>query len=112
LVAKEKEVFTMTRMGKVLLAVLVLMLVCSPAIGSDTTNIKDKDIKAIKVYVNKNTGKVVGIEHKKDDGSDVGGTPVPITTPGTIIGSMLFHKSSPGCIVYVTPAGYAWEVCW
>jgi hypothetical protein len=37
-------------MGKVLLAALVLMLACSPAIGANTSTTKGKDIKKIKVY--------------------------------------------------------------
>ena len=101
----------MTRMGKVLLAALVLMLACSPAIGANTSNIKGKDIKKIKVYVHKDTGQIVGVKLLKDDGSEQGATMVSPTTPGTLIGSILFHKSSPGCVVYVS-GGNAWQVCW
>ena len=101
----------MARMGKVLLAVLVLMLACSPAIGANTSNIKGKDIKVIKIEVHKDTGQIVGVKLKKDSGPDEGATMVSPTTPGTVVGTMLFHKSSPGCVVIIA-GGYAWEICW
>ena len=101
----------MKRMGTVLLAVLVLMLACSPAIGANTSNIKGKDIKVVKVYVHKDTGQIVGVKLKKDSGPDQPATMVSPTTPGTLVGSMLFHKSSPGCVVIVA-GGYAWQICW
>ncbi len=101
----------MTRMGKVFLAVLVLMLTCSPAIGGDTSDIKGKDIKVVKVYVHKDTGQIVGVKLKKDSGPDQDATTVSTTTSGTLIGTILFHKSSPGCYVIVS-GGKAWKVCW
>ena len=101
----------MTRMGKVLLAALVLLLTCSPAIAANTTNIKGKDIKKIKVYVHKDTGQIVGVKLKKDDGSEQDATMVSTTTPGTLIGTILFSKSSPGCYVFVS-GGKAYKICW
>ena len=101
----------MTRMGKVLLAALVLLLTCSPAIGANKSTIKGKDIKMIKVYVHKNTGQIVGVKIKKDDGSEQDATMVSPTTPGTLVGTILFHMSSPGCHVYVS-GGVAYQVCW
>jgi hypothetical protein len=101
----------MTRTGKVLLAVLVLMLACSPAIAANTTNIKGKDIKKIKVDVHKDTGQIVGVKLLKDNGSEQDATMVSPTTPGSLVGSILFHKSSPGCILIVS-GGYAWQICW
>ena len=98
-------------MGKVLLAVLVLMLTCSPAIGANTSNIKGKDIKVVKVYVHKDTGQIVGVKLKKDSGPDQDATMVSPTTTGTLVGTILFHKSSPGCYLFVT-GGYAWQICW
>jgi hypothetical protein len=111
LIEKEKEIFTMTRMGKVLLVAMVLLLTCSPAIAANTTNIKGKDIKKIKVYVHKETGQIVGVKLKKDDGTEEDATMVSPTTPGTLIGTILFHKSSPGCYVVVS-GGQAWQICW
>ena len=101
----------MTRMGKVLLAVLVLMLTCSPAIGANTSTVKGKDIKVVKVYVHKDTGQIVGVKLKKNIGPDQPATMVSPTTSGAVVGTMLFHKSSPGCIVIVS-GGYAWQICW
>jgi hypothetical protein len=98
-------------MGKVLLAVLVLMLACSPVIGANTSNIKGTDIKTIKIQVHKDTGQIVGVKLKKDIGPDEEATMVSPTTPGKLIGTMLFHKSSPGCYLFVS-GGYAWEICW
>lgn len=101
----------MTRIGKVLLAVLVLMLTSSPAIGADTSKIKGKDVRVIKISVHKDTGQIVGVKLKKDSGPDQPATMVSPTTTGTFIGTMLFHKSSPGCTLIVA-GGYAWQVCW
>ena len=101
----------MTRMGKVLLAALVLMLACSPAIGANTSNIKGTDIKVIKIEVHKDTGQIVGVKLKKDSGSDQDATMVSTTTPGTLIGTILFSKSSPGCYVFVS-GGKAYKICW
>jgi len=101
----------MARMGKVLLAVLVLMLACAPTIGAGPSTIKGKDIKKIKVEVHKDTGQIVGVKLMKDDGSEQGATMVSPTTPGTVVGTLLFHKSSPGCVVIIA-GGYAWEICW
>jgi hypothetical protein len=98
-------------MGKVLLAVLVLMLTCSLAIGANTSKIKGKDIKTIKIEVHKDTGQIVGVKLKKDSGPDQDATMVSPTTSGAVVGTMLFHKSSPGCIVIVA-GGYAWQICW
>jgi hypothetical protein len=98
-------------MGKILLAVLVLLLTCSLAIGANPSHIKGKDIKVIKISVHKDTGQIVGVKLKKDSGPDQPATMVSPTTPGKVVGTMLFHKSSPGCIVIVS-GGYAWQICW
>jgi len=87
------------------------MFTCPPSIGADTSDIKGKDIKKIKVEVHKDTGQIVGVKLMKDDGSEQGATMVSPTTPGTIIGTILFHKSSPGCYVIIS-GGYAWQICW
>ena len=104
----------MTRMGKVLFALLVLMLTCSLAIGVALS--KDKMAnkggkKLIKIWLDKDTGKVLDAKLGKDDGSDQDATMVSPTTSGTVVGTILFHKSSPGCIVIVA-GGYAWQICW
>ena len=101
----------MTRMGKILLVVIVLLLTCSPAIGANTSTTKDKDIKKIKVYVHKDTGQIVGVKKMKDDGSEQDATMVSTTTPGTLVGTILFSKSSPGCYVFVS-GGKAYKICW
>ena len=101
----------MTKMGKILLAALVLFLTCSPAIGANTSTIKGTDIKKIKVSVHKNTGQIVGVRLMKDDGSEQDATMVSTTTPGTLVGTILFSKSSPGCYVFVS-GGKAYKICW
>ena len=101
----------MTRIGKVLLAALVLLLTCSPAIGADTSNIKGQDVKVVKIYVHKDTGQIVGVKLKKDSGPDQDATMVSTTTPGTMIGTILFHKSSPGCYTIISGIA-AWQICW
>ena len=104
----------MKRMGKVLLAVLVLMLTCSLVFGAgsstaQTTSKSGK--KLIKIWVNKDTGQVVDVKLGKDDGSEQDATLVSPTQPAQYIGTILFHKKSPGCTVIVA-GGYAWQVCW
>ena len=105
----------MKRMGKVLLAVLVLLLTCSLVIvaGSSTATTTSKGgKKLIKIWVSKDTGQVLDVKLGKDDGTDEKDADlVSPTLPAQYIGTMLFHKSSPGCIVIVA-GGYAWQVCW
>ena len=104
----------MKRMGKVLLAVLVLLLTCSLVIvtGSSTAKTTSKSgKKLIKIWVSKDTGQVLDVKLGKNDGSEQDATLVSPTLPAQYIGTMLFHKSSPGCIVIVA-GGYAWQVCW
>jgi len=87
------------------------LLTCSPAISADKSDVKGKDIMKVKVEVHKDTGQIVGVKLMKDDGSDQDATMVSPTTPGTVIGTMLYFKSSPGCVVIVA-GGYAWQICW
>ena len=104
----------MKSMGKVLLAILVLMLTCSLVIGAGSSEVKaqsKKGTKLIKIWVNENTGNIVDVKLAKGSGPDQDATLVSPTTSGTFIGTVLFHKSSPGCIVIVS-GGYAWEICW
>ena len=92
----------MTRIGKVLFAVLVLMLISSPAIGTSK--------KWIKIKVDENTGQIedVKLQHTGGDRDSKKVDPPP---SGTYVGHMIFHHSSPGCIVVVV-GGYGYQVCW
>ena len=104
----------MKRMGKFLLAVLMLMLTCSLVIGAGSSTAKaasKKGTKLIKIWVNENTGLIVDVKLAKGSGPDKDATLVSPTTSGTFIGTILFHKHSPGCTVIVS-GGYAWQICW
>ena len=104
----------MTRMGKVFLTVLVLMLTCLLVISAGSSEVKaqsKKGTKLIKIWVNKDTGNIVDVKLAKDSGPDQAATLVSPTTSGTFIGTILFHKHSPGCTVIVS-GGYAWQICW
>lgn len=105
----------MTKMVKVLLAGLVLMLTCSLVIvaGSSTANVKSMSgKKLIKIWVDKDTGQVLDVKLRKDDGSDQDSTPVSPIPPAQYIGTIRFTHSSPGCIYVITASGAARKVCW
>ena len=104
----------MTRKGKVLLTVLVLMLTCFLVIGAGSSEVKaqgKKGTKLIKIWVNKDTGNIVDVKLAGASGPDQDATLVSPTTSGNFIGTILFHKHSPGCTVIVS-GGYAWQICW
>jgi hypothetical protein len=90
------------------------MLTCFLVIGAGSSDVKaqsKKGTKLIKMWVNKDTGNIVDVKLAKDSGPDQNATVVSPTTSGTVVGTILFHKSSPGCIVIVS-GGYAWQICW
>ena len=106
----------MTRMGKVLLAVLVLLLTCSLVIvaGSSTAKTTSKSgKKLIKMWVDKDTGEVLDVKLGKDTGPDQDSTVVSGQPNYQWRGTILFYqKSNPGnCIVFVV-GGYPMQVCW
>lgn len=105
----------MTRMGKVLLTVLVLVLTGSLVIaaGSFATNATSKGgKKLIKIWVDKANGQILEVKHVKDDGSE--GDSIPVNPPQSAqyIGTILFTHSSPGCVYVVLANGQVKKVCW
>jgi len=110
----------MTRMGKVLLTLLVFMLACSLVIvaGSSTANTTSKDgNKQIKIKVKKLSGEIVEVLNENNDQS----IPVPPAEIEQIyqsqngfryVGVILHTHSSPGCIYIITASGAARKVCW
>ena len=109
----------MTRMGKVLLAVLVLVLACSLLIaaGSFATNTTSKGgSKVFKIKWKKLTGEIEEVLHENNNQSD----PVPQAELNQIyqsqngfryVGTILYTHSSPGCAVVII-GGYARKICW
>ena len=103
----------MTRMGKVLLAVLVLMLTCFLVIGAGSSEVKaDSPFREIKIKVNLHNGHIKEFclvpldptkECKKMD--RVPGEP-ELTLRQTIL-----HYSGSNCIVMVI-GGHPYQVCW
>ena len=104
----------MTRMEKVLLAVVALILTCSLVIGigSSTAGPKSKSgMKLIKIWVNKDSGKVVEVKLQKDDGSEQNATMVNQIPPSQYIGTILFYKNNSNCTV-IYAGNYARQVCY
>ena len=106
----------MTRMGKVLLTVLVLMLTCFLVIGAGLSAAKaqsKKGTKLIKIWVDKDNGNIVEVKLGKDTGPDQDSTVVSGQPNYQWRGTILFYqKSNPGNCIVIEAGGYAWKVCW
>jgi len=116
LIEREKEVFTMTRIEKVLLAVLVLLLTCSLVIVAGSSTAKTTSTsgkKLIKIWVNKDTGEIEDVKLGKDTGPDQDSAPGAVGQPNYQFRGIIFYThSSPGCIHIITASGAARKVCW
>ena len=101
----------MTRMGKVLLAVLVLMLTCFLVIGAGSSEVKaDPPTKVIKITVHANSGKLIDFELVPADPTKKK-EPVPEPYPEfTFSSNLLFYKGS-NCIV-MQIGGKPYQICW
>ena len=109
----------MTRMGKVLLAVLVLVLACSLLIaaGSFATNTTSKGgSKEFKIKVKKLSGEIEEVLHGNNNPSD------PVTQAELdqiyqsqngfrYVGMILYAQTNPTCI-YVRTGGTARKICY
>ena len=100
----------MTRMGKVLLAVLVLMLTCFLVIGAGSSEVKaESPWKEIKIKVNTNNG------HIKDFCLVLPDQCKPMErvpgNPNLELRQTILHYSGSNCIVMVI-GGRAYQVCW
>ena len=103
----------MTRMGKVLLAVLVLMLTCFLVIGAGSSEVKaDSPFREIKIKVNTKNGHIkefclVPLDPKGQcqEMDKVPGQPV-LTLRQTIL-----YYSGSNCIVMVI-GGRPYQICW
>jgi len=117
LIDREKEVFTMTRKGKVLLTVLVLMLTCFLVIGAGSSEIRAQGMagkKLIKIWVDENTGYITSIKLAGAGPNDPDQSATPVFPPFPDFqfrGNILFYKTNPSCIV-ISVGGYPMQVCW
>jgi hypothetical protein len=106
----------MTRMGKVLLTVLVLMLTCFLLIGAGSFEVKaqgKKNTKLIKIWVDKDTGQIVEVKLGKETPPDQDATVVPGNPDYQWRGTILFYqKSNPGNCIVIVSGGYPMQVCW
>ena len=103
----------MTRMGKVLLTVLVLMLTCFLVIGAGSSEVKAQSPwKEIKIKVNTANGHIMDFCLVLPDQCK----PMERVPPGDsprleLRQSILFYSTNPKCIVMVI-GGRAYQVCW
>ena len=100
----------MTRIGKVFLAVLVLLLTCFLVIGAGSSEVKAQSPwKEIKIKVNTNNGHIkdfcVVLQDQCKPMERVPGTP-PLDWRSTI-----YFYSGSNCIVMMI-GGYPYQVCW
>ena len=104
----------MTRMGKVLLTVLVILLACCLVIVAGSSIAKANGKKQIKIKVDKNTGQILDVKLGGDSGSDdQDSTPVISPPPSAqYVGTLLFTHSSPGCIYVILANGQVRRICW
>lgn len=101
----------MTRMGKVLLTVLVLMLTCFLVIGAGSSEVKAQP-QEIKIKVNTANGHIMDFCLVLPDQCK----PMERVPPGDsprleLRQSILFYSTNPKCIVMVI-GGRAYQVCW
>lgn len=106
----------MTRIGKVLLTVLVLMLTCFLIIGAGSSEVKAQSkqgTKLIKIWVDKDNGQIVQVKLGQDTGSDQDSTVVPGQPDYQWRGTILFYqKSNPGNCIVIDAGGFPMQVCW
>lgn len=101
-------------MRQFLLAVAAIMLTCSLVIGigPSTAGPKSKSgMKLIKIWVNKDSGKVVDVKLQKADGSEQNAIMVYQIPPSQYIGTILFYKNNSNCTV-IYAGNYARQVCY
>ena len=113
LIEKYKEVFTMTRMVKVLLAVAVVLLTCSLVVGMGSSTAKTTshaNTQLIKIWVDQDNGQVRDVKITRGN-TDHDSNLISPTQPAQYIGTILFYKKNPNCTV-IYSGGYAFEVCW
>jgi len=107
----------MKRMGKVFLAVLVLMLTCFLVIGAGSSEVKAQPMagtKLIKIWVDENDGKIKKVQLAGAGPNDPDKEATPVFPPlpdFQFRGTILFYKTNPTCIVIVV-GGYPVQVCW
>ena len=101
-------------MKKVLLAVVALMLTCSLVIGAGSSEARaasKKGTKLIKIWVDKDNGKIVEVRLGKDTGSDQDSTVVPGKPNYQYRGTILFYQKNSNCTV-IRAGVNAWQVCY
>ena len=104
----------MTRMGKVFLAVLVLLLTCFLVIGAGSSEVKAQPPhRVIKIKVNANTGQIIdfSLEAPNTGNPDIRKRRVPAPYPPFEFRGNIFYYSGSNCIVLVI-GGFPYQVCW
>ena len=103
----------MTRMGKVLLAVLVLMLTCFLVIGAGSSEVKEQPTRVIKIKVNAINGRLIDMKLEPLNPSHKPQNMVPVPEPYpefTFRSNILYYRGS-NCIVMVI-GGRPYQICW
>jgi len=101
-------------MRKFLLAVVALMLACSLVIGAGSPEVKaqgKKNTKLIKIWVNKDNGKIVEVRLGKDTPPDQDANVVPGKPNYQYRGTILFYQQNSNCTV-IRAGVNAWQVCY